>query len=503
MRKNIFGHLPNVKNEKGMAIATVMIVVAILALLGTGLLLMSMREMNISLKSESANQAFHVAEAGIDYATNKILDGEILTDYPDTTVTFGAGKFIVSIDREVDFSQTPPQATYSITSTGIVEDSQATQTSWLPSLINKVIPVAFAADNQKTLEVEMKQTDPFTEYVYFMDEKQDPENYNFTSYYDKSLKDYIGDEITGTVHANGNVGLGYDLSIYSKKDGLPIFSGVIDKDGDGSIDESVTYVNEIYIVGNNPTFNPPHKQVTEVAFPATNDFSYVRQEIDEGKWNGWIYSGDVEVTLNGTSLQVDSDNLSLSDGSNVLYVEDGNVTINEGVLDGRLTIMSAGGSSDDGDIEIDGNITYQNGVVPSVDANDMLGLIANNDIVVSDDAPNDVFIDAVMLAKNGSIWYEYWSGGWGGGMGGGMGGGKSKGTITVNGSLIQKTDYGDVWTGKGGKHFGYTWGMTDKDDKVKTGYYKKLNYDERLHYSQPPYFFKPDRSLYEITWRQK
>ena len=185
MRKNIFGHLPNVKNEKGMAIATVMIVVAILALLGTGLLLMSMREMNISLKSESANQAFHVAEAGIDYATNKILDGEILTDYPDTTVTFGAGKFIVSIDREVDFSQTPPQATYSITSTGIVEDTQAT--GWLPSIINKIAPVAFAADNQKTLEVEMKQISPFFGYVFFIDEKQDTDNYNFTSYYKKGL----------------------------------------------------------------------------------------------------------------------------------------------------------------------------------------------------------------------------------------------------------------------------------------------------------------------------
>ena len=480
MKKDVLRHLRI--NEKGVAIATAMSVVLILALLGAGLLLLSMREMNISLKSESSNQAFHVAEAGVEYATNKILDGEVLVDFSDTK-TFGPGEFKVDVVRAIDY--TIPRVTYTITSVGTVEDTQSTETSWLPSLINKVIPVAFAADDQKTLNVEMKQTKPFTEYVFFMDEKQDPDNYNFVSY--KKSSTYYHDEVTGSVHANGNVGLGYDLSIYSAKDGLPIFSGVIDKDGDGSIDESVTYVNEngINIVGNNPTFNPPHKKVAEAIFPATNDYTFL-----EGKaGDDWIFHGDTTITLNGGNVSIDNGSEVSIPQNGIIYINNGDVSVS-GTLDGRLTIVSAGGTAG-GNIKIVDNVTYQNGVIPSVDANDMLGLIAEKDIMIPSNISSDnIVIDGIMLAKNGSIWYEDWDSNSTMGSGSGM---VSKGTLTVNGSLIQKTDFGDVsGTGKG-KHFG----------KSESGFLKRYNYDKRLNYLEPPYFFKSDRSLYEITWRQK
>ena len=230
--------------------------------------------------------------------------------------------------------------------------------------------------------------------------------------------------------------------------------------------------------------------VDKVDFPATNDYTFLESKAGDD----WVFSGDTTttITLNEENVSINNDSEVSIPQNGIIYVEDGDVEVS-GILDGRLTIVSAGDTTG-GNIKIVNNITYQNpDIEPSETAsNDMLGLIAENDIVILDSAPDIVTVDAVMVAKNGSIGYEYWDGG-------GMGGGKSKGTITVNGSLIQKTDYGDVWTGKGGKHFGYTWGMSGS----KAGYYKKLNYDERLHYSQPPYFFKPDRSLYEITWRQK
>jgi len=492
-------------NEKGVAIATAMSVVLILALLGAGLLLLSMREMNISLKSESSNQAFHVAEAGVEYATNKISNGEIVTNYPDTTVSFGAGEFVVSIDREVDYNT--PQVTYSITSVGIVEDSQATETSWLPSLINEIIPVAFAADNQKTIQVEMKQTKPFTEYVFFMDEKQDPDNYNFISC---KPGDPVGDEVTGSVHANGHNYITststYDLSIYSVADGYPKFNGL------------VSYVNEINVNGKSyvdysetsgPYFNPKPAKVDEVAFPATNDYTFL-----EGKaGNGWVLHGNTTITLkdnnpssndNNSTLEIVNDGinippLTLSSGNGVLYVKNGDVSVS-GTLDGSLTIVSAGGGTSEGNIKIVGDITYaKEDIIPSETASDdMLGLIAEKDIYIPyNSAPSDISINAIMLAQNGSIWYEDWDSS--STMGGGGGGMVSKGILAVNGSLIQKTDFGDAsgTTGKG-KHFGYTWGMVDKS---KEGYYKNLNYDERLHYLEPPYFFKPNRSLYKITWK--
>jgi len=470
MKRGISEHPNSVINEKGVAIATAMFVVLILTLLGGALLLTSMREMNISLKSESSNQAFHVAEAGIEYATNKILNGEIVVDYPDTTVAFGPGKFVVSIDREVDYNI--PQVKYTISSVGIVEDTQVTQVGWLPSLIDKLVPAAFADDNQKTLTVTMTQEQPFTEYVFFMDEKQDT-GYDFIAYYQMGSK---YDVITGTVHANSNAGLGYDLSIYSniKTNGYPLFNGIIDKDGDGLVDESVTYVNGINIVGN-PTFKPVLPAKVDLAtFPAINDYTFLENKAGYD----WVFQGDTTVTLNENSLTINNVNKGLSSGNGVLYVHDGDVSVS-GTLDGRLTIVSAGGSSG-GNIKIVGNITYANeDIVPSETASDdMLGLIANKDIVIPNTSSVDS-INATMLAENGSIWYESWDNS-------GMG---SKGTLTVNGSLIQKTDF-DVIQVKG-KHFG----------KIDSGFLKRYNYDKRLYYLEPPYFFKPDKSLYEIIWK--
>ena len=274
-------------------------------------------------------------------------------------------------------------------------------------------------------------------------------------------------------------------------DGYPIFNGL------------VTYVNEIKIGGDGiPAFNPPYERVETVTFPVNSDYTFLESKAG----SDWKFNGNTTIELNGGDVSINNEG-AINEGAipshGVIYVKDGNVEVS-GILDGKLTIVSAGGTAG-GNIEIVADITYQNpDIVPSETAsNDMLGLIAEKDIIIPyvDSSPPDLFIDAIMISKEGSIWYEDWDSN--STMGGGGGGMVGKGVLTVKGSLIQKTDFGDVpGTGGKGKHFGYGWGMTDKDDKVKTGYYKKLNYDERLHYSQPPYFFKPDRSLYEITWRQ-
>jgi len=479
MEKDVLRHLHI--NEKGVAIATAMSVVLILALLGAGLLLLSMREMNISLKSESSNQAFHVAEAGVEYATNKILNGEILSDYPDTTVTFGAGEFVVSIDREVDYDT--PQVTYTITSTGIVEDAQATQTGWLPSLINEVIPVAFAADNQKTLQVEMKQTKPFTEYVFFMDEKQDADNYDFISYYQKM--NYHYDVVTGSVHANGHdygdLTQNYDLSIYSWNTNYPVFNG------------KVTYVEGINIYKKNGTgpdfdssFSSNPEQISKVDFSAaevTNDFDYFKNEAGEA----WKFSGDTTIILNGGNVEINGINKGAIPQNGVIYIYNGDASVS-GTLDGRLTIVSAGGGTSEGNIKIVNNITYANeNIEPSASASvDMLGLIAKKDIYVPNTVQDGVKVDAVMIAREGSIWYENW----------GTRSQKYDYTdhFVVNGSLIQHTDYDQATGNK--RRMGHV-----NTVGSPYGFLKRYNYDERLHYLEPPYFFKPDRSLYKITWK--
>jgi len=490
MRKSIFGHLPSVKNERGMAIATVMIVVVILALLGTGLLLISMREVNMSLKSESSNQAFHVAEAGIDYATNKILDGEVLVDFSDTK-TFGPGEFKVDVVRAIDY--TIPRVTYTITSVGTVEDTQATKTGWLPSIINKIAPVALAADNQKTLEVEMKQISPFFGYVFFMDKKQDLDNYDFISYCQKISNHY--DVVTGSVHANGHdnlalnhdlalnydLALNHDLSIYSWNTNYPVFNG------------KVTYVEGINIYKKNGTgpyfdssFSPNPEQVSKVDFSAAgiaNDLDYFKNEAGEA----WKFNGDTIIVLEGGNVKINGINKGAIPQSGVIYVYNGDASVS-GILDGRLTIVSAGGGTSEGNIKIVGDVTYADGnIIPSETASDdMLGLIAKKDIYIPNTVSNGVKVYAIMLAKEGSIWYENW----------GTRSHKYDYTdhFVVNGSLIQHTDY-DKTTGNK-RRMGHV-----NTTGSPYGFLKRYNYDKRLNYLEPPYFFKPDKSLYEIIWK--
>jgi hypothetical protein len=100
-----------------------------------------------------------------------------------------------------------------------------------------------------------------------------------------------------------------------------------------------------------------------------------------------------------------------------------------------------------------GNLLYTN-----FDGQDIIGLIAQNNISIIANSLNYLTIDAALLAQSGRVGRDYYSSSY------------NKDTITVNGSLATNTRYG----------FAYTDG---------TGYTNRvLNFDNNLLYYPPPYF---------------
>jgi len=137
----------------------------------------------------------------------------------------------------------------------------------------------------------------------------------------------------------------------------------------------------------------------------------------------------------------------------------------DGTVKGRATVGTATGES----IIINGNITYA-----AKDGTNVLGLIAERDILVPHDSPNNLEIDAALLAQNGAAKRYYYSG-------------NVKNSLTLYGSIITA----NIWT--------WTWvsGST-----VVSGYrYTSSTYDANLTYGPPPNF--PVGSEYNlISWEE-
>jgi Tfp pilus assembly protein PilX len=151
----------------------------------------------------------------------------------------------------------------------------------------------------------------------------------------------------------------------------------------------------------------------------------------------------------------------------VIYVEN-NAWV-EGSINGqRVTVVAAnliGGASPDIYLGMN-NLTYTN-----FNGNDIIGLVAQNNISVVENSQNYLTIDGALLAQNGRVGRNWYSSMY------------NKNTITVNGSIATNQRYG----------FAYTDG---------TGYANRiLNFDNNLIYYPPPYF--PTGTEYAIDlWQE-
>jgi hypothetical protein len=154
----------------------------------------------------------------------------------------------------------------------------------------------------------------------------------------------------------------------------------------------------------------------------------------------------------------------------IIYVED-NVWV-EGTVNGRVMVAAAVlpySSSTAPTIYIPNNIVYN-----VKDGTNVLGLLAQNDVVVTYGAPTTLEVDAAMIAQNGSVqFFDY--------------PGVVKNGITVFGSIMT---YG-IWT----------WSYVDGSGSVVAGYTNTTSsFDGNLLYGPPPGFPLSTSGYQQLSW---
>jgi len=257
-----------------------------------------------------------------------------------------------------------------------------------------------------------------------------------------------GDTVWGRVHSNSQMHMS-GSPVFMEK--LTTSKGIDPKLGGGV---------------NNAIFkNGFETGVGQIEFPT--DLSELFTASTSGGRN---YTGDVEVKLfGGSSADNDGyalvyaggtriDSIALNDGSfNGVIAGTGRVSVS-GTLDGRLSIAS------NQDVYIVDDILYENRDFSG--SNDVLGLIAETNVMVADNAANssDCIIDASIFARDGSFIVENWSKG------------SPRGELYISGSIVHD-ERGPVGTFHGA-------GI------LKTGFSKRYRYDDRLADPtfRPPYY---------------
>lgn len=155
----------------------------------------------------------------------------------------------------------------------------------------------------------------------------------------------------------------------------------------------------------------------------------------------------------------------------IIYIED--KTWVEGTVHGRVMVTAATlpyNSTTAPTIYIPNNILYS-----AKDGTDVLGLLAQKDIVVTYHAPSVLEIDAAMIAQNGSAQFFYV-------------GGNLKTSISIYGSIMT---------------FGqWTWSWVDGNNNITSGYPTTTDtYDSNLLYGAPPGFPLSAAGYSQLSWK--
>lgn len=152
----------------------------------------------------------------------------------------------------------------------------------------------------------------------------------------------------------------------------------------------------------------------------------------------------------------------------------------EGSISGRTTLVAAGFpiASSTNNIWVRGNITYVNGP-----GQDSLGLIAQNDILIVRDVPNNFRVDAAMMAQKGQIIRHGYN------TGGNCNSSYNaiRDSLTLNGALIS---YNKSY-----------WNYLSNGNLISGFRNRTINYDGNLLFAPPPYF--PTFGEYEfVNWKE-
>ncbi len=186
---------------------------------------------------------------------------------------------------------------------------------------------------------------------------------------------------------------------------------------------------------------------------------------------GW----DVSNNAHNENIDYNSRNLQYTvaiPSNGIIYVEDN--TWVEGVVNGRVMLAAAKlpyVASTAPNIYIPNNITYL-----AKDGSDVLGLLSQQDIVVTYMAPNNLEVDAALIAQNGSAQFFYYPDG-----------SAVKNNISIYGSIMS---------------FGqWTWNWVSGGNNNVSGYATTSDtYDDNLLYGPPPVFPLSAAGYKQLGW---
>ncbi len=187
---------------------------------------------------------------------------------------------------------------------------------------------------------------------------------------------------------------------------------------------------------------------------------------------------DVNGVIHNNSLDYNNRTLLYGNlpipGNGVIYVEDN--TWVEGMVNGRVMLAAAKlpyNFNSAPELMIPNNICYT-ACGSGRDNTSSLGLIGQQDILVTYKSPNNLEIDAALIAQNGSAERYYWAG-------------NILNSITIFGAV--------------GSYGTWTWSWVDSNNNITSGYANTNTiYDSSLLYSPPPSFPLSSSGYQQISW---
>ncbi|MBU3911214.1 MAG: hypothetical protein KKD90_01365 [Candidatus Omnitrophica bacterium] len=371
------------KNKKGIVLITSYIVIAVLTILGAAFISRSIAEIRVAERGQNSMQAFYLAEAGIDYAIDRLRTTGASGQRSSGLQNIGVYDCV--------WQRVGSSSTWEIISTGTV-----------------------GADTQRAIRVEL-EPDTFARYLYFTDSE------HFRWYGWRLPVWFItGDGLGGPLQTNSHFHISGD----------PVFSDPNFHKPVKSEDDFITYMNGGWPINSTATSNPPYDNPTfeEGLQLGADRAPFPSKALDlrtAAVQDGLMLTGPTSIVLesDGTMTVTNplkgwtTQNMALP-SNGALFVNGGDTTIS-GTLNGQLSIGT------NRNIVIADNVTYN--IDPRINpaSTDTLGLIAEKDVIISSGAPYDVEIDASIMALGNSFTVENW---WAG---------SPKGAITVFGGLIQ------------------------------------------------------------------
>jgi hypothetical protein len=387
---------------------------------------LSSNHRKVSQEQVTMEQAMFVAEAGIERGA-RFMESNLTvivgssTGATNGSGSVGSGTFTYSIIRS-------NSSTYNLVSTGTVNG------------VSRVI---------KLLRIYQPS---YAEFAFWT-------HVNGAIYF----KD--GEVFDGHVHAD-------DQLYFDASGGGPVFHAAVTSNA-GTYTVKNGSITDIEF-DQGLTLNSYQGQMADVDFNSSASTSMK----NTASSSGLLLSGTTTLTFNGTSVSITNTRKSWSnhtynpstegiiyianatsgssDVAGIAYLKGGNVT-------GRLTVVT------ESDMYVRGNITYTTDPRTTSSSTDALGMISQADIWVDTTAPNNLEIDAAMIA-NGTSGSSSDTGSFGVIN---YNTGSPRGNLTIYGGIVQD-QRGAVGTFSG--------------SSTTHGYAKQYGYDPRFINTPPPYY---------------